>query len=162
MAQQKWTKELKLQFKWQKDLYHKSSWVSKLIGCLIKKGHKEKAELWVLESFNILKAQKKFKPFLIFSEALEIIRPNVGLVSKRVGKKIHQIPIPLWPLKPYKIAMRWILESIDKRTERNIVDRISNELLAIVFEKRSLTLKKRNEFFSIITYNRTYLHFRWI
>ncbi len=162
MAQQSRKKNYLLALKWEKDWYFKSFWLSKFINCVTKKGHKEKAEKAVWQSFNLIKKHKKQKPFLVFSEALEIVRPTVGLVAKRVGKKVYQIPIPLKYPKAYKIALKWILDAIKKRKEWDLSERIANEVLAIVFDRRSSTVKKRDEFYALITYNRTYLHYRWI
>src|SRR5690242_3823173 len=120
------------------------------------------AELYVLQSFKLMKQQKRQKPFLVFCESLELIRPVVGLVRKRVGKQIHQVPIPLRYPKAYKIAIKWILTAIKKRTERGLGEKIATELLSIVFDKRSPTVKKRDEFYASVTYNRTSLHYRWV
>lgn len=162
MGIQTYKKNDLLTLKWKKDVFFESQWLWKFINRIMKQGHQEMAEAHVWKALTIIQKQLKTEPFLVFCEAIQLVRPVVGLVRKRVGKKFHQIPIPLKYPKADKIALRWILDGINKRPERAISERIANEFISLVSDKRSSTIKKRNEFYETVTYNRTYLHFRWV
>ena len=55
----------------------------------------------------------------IFDKALSNVKPAVEVKSRRVGGATYQVPIEVRPARQAALAMRWVVESAQKRSEKN-------------------------------------------
>lgn len=68
-----------------------------------KKGHAEKILLSALTRIN----QRSHRNALIlFHTAIEKLKPVLSIVLRRVGRRIYEVPVPVYDMKQYKIALR--------------------------------------------------------
>jgi ribosomal protein S7 len=74
--------------------------------------------------------------------------------------KTKIIPILISRNKSYKIAIGWIISGIKLRFEIGLKKRILGELQDILIEKRSYSLKKKEQLRSVLILNRTSTNYR--
>lgn len=76
-----------------------------------RQGKKGKAERIILERLTLVNRKLGTKrtngnALLIFHQALNQLRPVLTLVSRRIGRRFYQIPVPLPTFKQYKLALK--------------------------------------------------------
>lgn len=147
--------------KWMRDPIYDSYWFHKFINRLMLKGYKSRSEKSVYQAMRNIKFKANVHPYLSFFALLETLRPSMYTVPKRIGRKIHQIPIPLYRSSGYRIVLKWMSHSIKSRDDSELSNRISGELLALITNSKSMVFKKREELFKTILDNRTFSNFRW-
>ena len=59
---------------------------------------------------------KDVEPIQVFTQALENVKPNIEVRSKRVGGASYQVPMQVSRNRQQSLAIRWIL-GVDPREE---------------------------------------------
>ena len=105
-------------------------------------GKKSKAEKIVYSSLHRLEKMVNKKAINAFEEAIENIKPIVEVKSRRIGGSTYQIPVEVRPERRISLALKWLLSVARKRKERNIVDKLSLELID-AYNKKGMAYKKK-------------------
>ncbi len=134
--------------------------VSKFINILMLQGKKSVAERIVYGAFE--QAEKKAnKPAIeVFYEALDNVKPNLEVRSRRVGGATYQIPVEVRPERSLALAFRWLIEAARSRGEHTMMDRLSGEIIDAL-NNRGASVKKREETHKMAEANRAFAHYRW-
>lgn len=66
------------------------------------KGKKGNAERLFLATIFALTQHTRGRAALVFHEAIERIKPVLRIVLRRVGRRIYEIPVPVFSVKQYK------------------------------------------------------------
>lgn len=144
------------------DSKYNSPLIAKFINNLMDSGKKSIALGIFYEALE--KMQKKIKaevdPVEAFQQALENVKPMVEVKSRRVGGANYQVPIEVRPERRQALAIRWILEAARKRNEKNMADRLANELTD-AFNKTGISIKKREDIHRMAEANKAFAHYRW-
>ncbi|MGI9461320.1 MAG: 30S ribosomal protein S7 [Alphaproteobacteria bacterium] len=134
--------------------------VSKFINILMLEGKKSVAEGIVYGAFAEVE-KKANKPALeVFYEALDNIKPNLEVRSRRVGGATYQIPIEVRPERSLALAFRWLIGAARQRGEHTMMDRLSGEIIDAL-NNRGASVKKREETHKMAEANRAFAHYRW-
>ena len=134
--------------------------LAKFINILMVDGKKSTAEKIVYGALDIL-AQKSEKDQLeLFETALDNIRPQVEVKSRRVGGSTYQVPVEVRPVRRNALAMRWLVEAARKRGEKSMAQRLANEMLDASDSKGS-AVKKREDVHRMADANKAFAHYRW-
>jgi small subunit ribosomal protein S7 len=96
----------------------------------------------------------------IFLKALENVRPTVEVRARRVGGSTYQIPVEVRPSRRTALAMRWMVESAQQRSEKTMAQRLAGEILDAKDNKGG-AIKKRETMHSMAKANQAFAHFRW-
>jgi small subunit ribosomal protein S7 len=96
----------------------------------------------------------------VFHDALENVRPNLEVRSRRVGGATYQVPVEVRAERAQALAIRWLIDSSRKRGENTMVDRLSSELLD-ASNNRGNAVKKREDTHKMAEANRAFSHYRW-
>jgi small subunit ribosomal protein S7 len=134
--------------------------VAKFINMLMKNGKKSVAERIVYGALYRVAKKAKGEPLEIFGKALENVRPVVEVKSRRVGGSTYQVPIEVRPARRTTLAMRWLVDSARKRSEKSMGLRLASEIFD-AFEKKGAAIKKREDVHRMAESNRAFSHFRW-
>ena len=67
--------------------------LAKFINFVMHGGRKDTAEKIIYSTLNKIKEKTKNDPIKIFNEAIENIRPNLEVRSRRVGGATYQVPV---------------------------------------------------------------------
>ena len=138
----------------------KSVIIPKLINSIMLDGKKTIAEKIIYEAIEKIKKKSKDEPIKIFNEAINNIKPSVEVRSRRVGGATYQVPVEVKTKRAQALAIRWLVDSARKRKDKNMSDRIFNELFD-AYEKKGAAVKKREDVHKMAESNKAFAHFRW-
>jgi small subunit ribosomal protein S7 len=96
----------------------------------------------------------------VFHDALENVRPQLEVRSRRVGGATYQVPVEVRAERAQALAIRWLIDSSRKRGETTMVDRLSSELMDAA-NNRGNAVKKREDTHKMAEANRAFSHYRW-
>ena len=134
--------------------------ISKFMTCLMVDGKKYSAEKIVYGALERIKQKSGKEPLDIFKEAIENVKPQVEVRSRRVGGATYQVPMEVRSSRSQALAIRWLIDASRKRGENTMIERLSNELMDAA-SSRGLALKKREETHKMADANKAFAHYRW-
>lgn len=134
--------------------------VSKFMSCLMYDGKRSIAEKIVYGAFDQISSKTGNEPVKIFHDALENVKPNLEVRSRRVGGATYQVPVEVRADRAQALAIRWLIDSSRKRGENTMVDRLSGELMDAA-NNRGNAVKKREDTHKMAEANRAFSHYRW-
>ena len=133
--------------------------ITKFINRLMLDGKKSTAEKIFYNAFDKIEAANK-DPLETFLEAMENVRPQIEVRSRRVGGATYQVPVEVRVDRAQALAIRWLVEAARKRGELTMVGRLSAELLD-ASQQRGSSVKKREDTHKMAEANRAFAHYRW-
>jgi small subunit ribosomal protein S7 len=134
--------------------------LAKFINILMVDGKKSTAEKIVYGALDILVEKSEKDQLELFEEALENIRPQVEVKSRRVGGSTYQLPVEVRPVRRNSLAMRWLVDAARKRGEKSMAQLLANEMLDASDSKGS-AVKKREDVHRMAEANKAFAHYRW-
>ncbi|MCL2848298.1 MAG: 30S ribosomal protein S7 [Firmicutes bacterium] len=142
------------------DPLYKSKIISKFINQIMEDGKKGTAQAIVYEAFELIKEKLNKDPLEVFSKALENVKPQLEVKARRVGGSTYQVPSPIRPERRQTLAIRWIVMSARKRSEKTMRERVAGELMD-AFSSAGASFKKKEEMHRMAEANRAFAHYRW-
>lgn len=137
-----------------------SEMLAKFINIVMERGKKSVAERIVYGALDQMAGRTKGEPMELLEQAMDNVRPVVEVKSRRVGGATYQVPIEVRPIRRNTLAMRWIIESSRKRSEKSMASRLAAELLEAA-ENRGSAVKKREDTHRMADANKAFAHYRW-
>ena len=134
--------------------------LTKFINSVMYHGKKSVAERIVYGAFDTIAKRSGQDPVKIFHDALENVRPNLEVRSRRVGGATYQVPVEVRAERAQALAIRWLIDSSRKRGENTMVDRLSGELMDAV-NSRGAAVKKKEDTHRMAEANKAFSHYRW-
>ena len=138
----------------------KSTIIPKLINSIMYDGKKTIAEKIIYDAIDKIKSKSKEEPINIFNEAINNIKPTVEVRSRRVGGATYQVPVEVKSKRSQALALRWLIDASRKRKDKNMSDKIFNEIYD-AYEKKGAAVKKREDVHKMAESNKAFAHFRW-
>ncbi|HAR80113.1 MAG TPA: 30S ribosomal protein S7 [Succinivibrionaceae bacterium] len=137
-----------------------SELLAKFINVVMVDGKKSVAESIVYGALDTISQKSGKEHLALFEEALEHIRPDVEVKSRRVGGATYQVPVEVRPARGNALAMRWLVDSARKRHEKSMALRLAGEMMDAV-ENKGTAVKKREDVHRMAEANKAFSHFRW-
>ncbi|MBS1239820.1 MAG: rpsG [Proteobacteria bacterium] len=134
--------------------------LSKFMNNLMYDGKKSVAENIVYSALDVVQAKAKTDPIQLFHEALNNIRPQLEVRSRRVGGATYQVPVEVRPERAQALAIRWLISAARGRAETTMSARLSGELMDAA-NNRGNAVKKREDSHRMADANRAFSHYRW-
>ena len=142
------------------DPRYKSSIIPKLINSIMYDGKKTVAEKIVYDAIEKIKSKSKDEPITVFNEAINNIRPTVEVRSRRVGGATYQVPVEVKSKRSQALALRWLIDASRKRKDKNMSDKIFNEIYD-AYQNKGSAIKKKEDTHKMAESNKAFAHFRW-
>ena len=142
------------------DPRYKSTIIPKLINSIMYDGKKTAAEKIVYEAIDKIKSKSKEEPITVFNEAINNIRPTVEVKSRRVGGATYQVPVEVKIKRSQALALRWLIDASRKRKDKNMSDKIFNEIYD-AYQNKGSAIKKKEDTHKMAESNKAFAHFRW-
>ncbi len=133
--------------------------VQKFINCLMKRGKKTVAQKIFYGTMDIIESKEKDNPLVIFKKALENVKPQLEVKSKRVGGSTYQVPMEVTHTRQNALAIRWLIQYSRKRHEKGMKNKLYGELMD-AYHNRGATIKKKEETHRMAEANKTFAHYR--
>jgi small subunit ribosomal protein S7 len=134
--------------------------VAKFINCLMLEGKKAVAESIVYGALDIIEERLKDEPLKVFKRALENVKPQLEVKSRRVGGATYQVPVEVRPERKVALAMRWIITYARSRAEKSMRERLAAEFIEAA-NGRGNAIKKREDTHRMAEANKAFAHYRW-
>ena len=134
--------------------------LSKFMNNIMLDGKKSVAEHIVYGALGIIEGRTGGDPVKTFHDAVENVRPNLEVRSRRVGGATYQVPIEVRPNRAQALAFRWIIQMSRGRGENTMTERLSSELMDAA-NNRGAAVKKREDTHRMAEANRAFSHYRW-
>ena len=145
---------------YQPDPRYGSLILSKFINFMMYDGKKNSAEKIIYNAFDQIKKKTKEDPIKIFNDAINNVRPNLEVRSRRVGGATYQVPVEVKTKRSQTLALRWILDASRKRKNKKMSYRLSDELMD-AYNKKGSAFKKREDTHKMAESNKAFAHYRW-
>jgi len=142
------------------DAKYGSLTLSKFINFIMCDGKKTAAEKIIYTAFKQIKDKTKEDPIKIFNDAINNIRPNLEVKSRRVGGATYQVPVEVKIKRSQTLALRWLLEATRKRKNKTMSDKLFNELMD-ASQRKGAAMKKREDTHKMAESNKAFAHYRW-
>ncbi|MEG9430385.1 MAG: 30S ribosomal protein S7 [Christensenellaceae bacterium] len=134
--------------------------VTKLVNQVMLDGKKGIAQGIVYDAFTAAAAKVGQEPMEMFNTALSNIMPMVEVKARRVGGANYQVPIEIRAERRQTLAIRWLVAAARKRSERNMCDRLSAELVD-AFNNTGNAVKKKEDTHRMAEANKAFAHYKF-
>ncbi len=134
---------------------------SKFINVMMWDGKKSTTQQVFYNALGII--QEKLKdadPLEVFTTAVENVKPNIEVRSKRVGGASYQVPMQVSRTRQQSLAIRWILSSCREKKGRAMHEKLAAELLA-AYNREGAAYTKRENVHRMAEANKAFAHFAW-
>ncbi len=143
------------------DTRYGSLLISKFINCLMYDGKKATATRVFYDAMDQIKNRMKdIDPLVVFTEAVNNVKPTLEVRSRRVGGANYQVPMQVKSKRAESLAIRWILVAIRAKSGRPTYLRLAEELMA-AYQRQGEAMSKREQTIKMADANKAFSHFAW-
>ena len=134
--------------------------VAKFMNSLMLAGKKSVAEAILYGAMAELEEKIKKPALEVFKEALNNVKPQIEVRSRRVGGATYQVPTEVRADRQQALAIRWIISAARGRSEKTMEERLFNELQD-AYNNRGAAIRKREDTHRMAEANKAFAHFKW-
>jgi small subunit ribosomal protein S7 len=140
-------------------VYH-SAVVTQLVNKVLERGKRSLAERIVYDALDVVQEKTGGEPVAALKRAVENVKPQIEVKSRRVGGATYQVPVEVRPRRSTTLAIRWIVGFSRDRREKTMAQRLANELLDANNGIGS-SVKRRDDMHKMAEANKAFAHYRW-
>jgi small subunit ribosomal protein S7 len=142
--------------------------LAKFINCVMLEGKKAVAQRVVYDALDKIKVRmdkdkREGMPenvIDVFRQAIENVKPNVEVRSKRVGGANYQVPMPVTQRRRQSLAFRWLITAVRSEKGKPMADRLAKELYdAANGDGKACTVREQTH--RMAEANKAFSHFAW-
>ena len=142
------------------DPIYKSKVVTKLVNRIMLDGKKGVAEKILYEAFDTVKEKTGEDPVVVFEKALENIKPQLEVKSKRVGGSNYQVPVEVSEIRSQTLGLRWLVNYARLRNGHTMAQNLADEIID-ASNGTGNAVKKREDTHRMAEANKAFAHYRW-
>lgn len=158
MGFKKWTKS---EDQLRPDAKYNNRLASKFINCMMWEGKKTVAQRIFYDALTKIGEKVKDVPAIeVFERAVENVKPEIQIRSKRVGGSNYQVPTPVNAKRKQSLSVRWILEAARGKKGRPMADRLAGELID-AFNRTGAAFTTRENVHRQAEANKAFAHFAY-
>jgi len=142
------------------DEKYNSTLVAKFVNNLMVDGKKSVAFRVMYDALDVIEKKiEEDSPLAVFEKALDNIKPQLEVKSKRVGGSTYQIPMEVKPKRQQTLAIRWMLAVVRGGKGKPTHIKLANELMS-AYKKEGAAFRKREDTHRMAEANKAFAHFR--
>ena len=134
--------------------------MTKFVNVIMKDGKKTVAERILYDALNTIRERTEDDPMKVFKRAVDNVKPQVEVKSRRVGGSTYQVPIEVRPSRRLALSMRWLIQGAKSRGEKTMRLQLAGELMDAA-ENRGSAMKKKDDTHRMAEANKAFSHYRW-
>jgi small subunit ribosomal protein S7 len=143
------------------DAKYGSTLVTQLTNRVMVDGKRSIAESIVYDALaNIGSRTQGGDPISVLRRAVDNVKPQLEVKSRRVGGATYQVPIEVRPSRSTTLALRWLVGYARIRREHTMGERLAGELLD-ASNGVGAAVKRREDTHKMAEANRAFAHYRW-
>ncbi len=142
------------------DYKYKSELVTHFISSVMRNGKKRLAEKIFYGAMDIISEKTSQDGVTIFKKAIDNVKPQLEVKSRRIGGANYQVPIEVSYARRTTLANRWIIQYAKARSEKTMADRLAGELIQAANNEGG-AFRKKVDTHKMAEANKAFAHFRW-
>lgn len=134
---------------------------SKFINCLMWDGKKTTAQRLLYDALDYIKERIPEEESVdVFNQALENVKPQIEVRSRRVGGAAYQVPMQVNRNRQMALAIRWLLLAVREKKGRPTAQKLGDELIA-AYRREGAAMTRRENVHRMAEANKAFAHFAW-
>jgi small subunit ribosomal protein S7 len=142
------------------DPIYRSVLVTQIVNKVLVRGKRSTAEKIVYSALEMIEEKTGAEPISTLKRAIENIKPQLEVRSRRVGGATYQVPVEVRPRRANTLAIRWVVGYSRQRREKTMAERLANELLD-ASNGIGAAVKRREDLHKMADSNKAFAHYRW-
>jgi small subunit ribosomal protein S7 len=142
------------------DPIYRSVVVTQFVNKILQRGKRSLAERIVYDALDIVQQKTGAEPIATLKRAVDNVRPQLEVRSRRVGGATYQVPVEVRPRRANTLAIRWMVGYARQRRERTMAERLANEILD-ASNAIGASVKRREDLHKMAESNKAFAHYRW-
>jgi small subunit ribosomal protein S7 len=142
------------------DPIYRSVLVTQIVNKVLTRGKRSVAEKIVYDALETVKEKGGGDPIASLKRAIENVKPQLEVKSRRVGGATYQVPVEVRPRRANTLAIRWVVGFSRQRLEKTMAQRLANELLD-ASNGIGASVKRREDMHKMAESNKAFAHYRW-
>ena len=142
------------------DPIYRSVLVTQIVNKVLQSGKRSTAERIVYDALTIIEEKTGADPVTTMKRAVDNVKPQLEVRSRRVGGATYQVPVEVRPRRANTLAIRWLVGYSRQRRERTMAERLANELLD-ASNGVGASAKRREDLHKMAESNKAFAHYRW-
>jgi small subunit ribosomal protein S7 len=142
------------------DPVYNSQLVTRFINSVLRSGKKSVAERIFYGALDLIQQRTQDDPLKVFKRAVDNIKPQVEVKSRRVGGSTYQVPVEVPPGRQLSLAIRWLIDYAKARGEKSMTERMAGEFIDAA-NSRGGAMKKKDDTHRMAEANKAFSHYRW-
>jgi len=142
------------------DPVYNSPVVTALINKILLHGKRSTAEAIVYAAMENIREKTQVDPIITLKRALDNIKPQIEVKSRRVGGATYQVPVEVKSGRATTLALRWLVDFSRARREKSMAERLTNELID-ASNGLGAAVKRREDTHKMADANKAFAHYRW-
>lgn len=142
------------------DPVYNSRLVHMMISHILKEGKKALAYRIMYDVMKRIEENTQQDPMKVLEDAVRHATPTVEVKARRVGGSIYQVPLEVKPERGTALALRWLLAAARARTGRDMVSKLSGEIID-AYNHVGSAVRRRDEMHRMAEANKAFAHFRF-
>ncbi len=142
------------------DPIYRSVLVTQFVNKVLMRGKRSLAERTMYTALDIVKDKSGGDPIAVLKRAMDNVRPQLEVKSRRVGGATYQVPVEVRPRRANTLAIRWLVGYSRQRREKTMAQRLANEILDASNAVGS-SVKRREDVHKMAESNKAFAHYRW-
>jgi small subunit ribosomal protein S7 len=143
------------------DPIYRSVVVTQVVNKVLQRGKRSTAERIVYGALEIVADKAATEdPVSVLKRAVENVKPQLEVRSRRVGGATYQVPVEVKPRRANTLAIRWLVGYSRQRREKTMAERLANEILD-ASNGIGASAKRREDLHKMAESNKAFAHYRW-
>jgi small subunit ribosomal protein S7 len=142
------------------DPIYNSVLVTQVTNKVLLRGKRSTSERIVYGALELVEQRADSEALGVLKRAVENIKPQLEVKSRRVGGATYQVPVEVPPRRSNTLAIRWLVGFARQRREKTMVERLANEILD-ASNGLGASVKRREDMHKMAESNRAFAHYRW-
>lgn len=142
------------------DPIYRSVLVTQLANKVLLSGKRSTAEKIIYSAMDIIAEKTGAEPISTLKRAIENVKPQLEVKSRRVGGATYQVPVEVRPRRATTLSIRWIVGYSRQRREKTMAERLANELMD-ASNGVGASVKRREDMHKMAESNKAFAHYRW-
>ena len=142
------------------DPIYRSIVVTQFVNKVLQRGTRSTAERIVYDALEMIAAKTGEDPIATLKRAVDGVKPQLEVRSRRVGGATYQVPVEVRPRRSNTLAIRWIVGYSRQRRERTMAERLALELMD-ASNGVGASVKRREDLYKMAESNKAFAHYRW-
>jgi small subunit ribosomal protein S7 len=142
------------------DPIYRSVLVTQIVNKIMQRGKRSTAEKIVYDALTMIEEKTGTEPISTLKRAIDNIKPQLEVRSRRVGGATYQVPVEVRPRRANTLAIRWTVGYSRQRRERTMAERLANEILD-ASNGVGASMKRKEDLHKMAASNKAFAHYRW-